>query len=197
MYDGWRRTALLAQAGSRVHRGARVRGPIPRHPDGGCGPAHEVGTWANTGAVRPTLGALNRGAHGNRRDLCYASAKGWCHSIRWCCSRVGCLAILNTPSCGKLALTIVVAGVSVLFGGHVWEEGGLHTVVQSRQTDLEACPYLSLDLSFTESHRAKRARSCCINLALECRLRLTFPPTLSTLSVLGIHILNASWTQIG
>ena len=46
-------------------RGAGVRGPTPRHPDAGHGPAGDVGTYANSGAERPALGTLEGGTNGS------------------------------------------------------------------------------------------------------------------------------------
>ena len=46
--------------------------------------------------------------------------------------QVGCLAILNMLGCCEhLVLTIVTAGVDVLFGGHVGMVGELHAAAQN------------------------------------------------------------------
>ena len=192
-YDGQRRRVLLAGAGTRVWRGTGVRSPAPRYLDGVHGPAGKVGTYTST--ERPALGALNGVA--DRREWCHTGAKGWCHNGRWCCGRVGYFAILNRPRCGKLALIVVATGVGVLFGGHVVGEGGLCNMAQNRKTDLEVHPCLGLDLSCTQSPRAKWARSCSISFALEGCLRPTFTATLPTLSILGIDTLNAGCMQTG
>ena len=66
-YDGQRKTGLLAGAGPQIWGDAGVGGPTPRHR--GLWP---VGTGANTGAGRPTLGTL-WGADGSRREWFYAN----------------------------------------------------------------------------------------------------------------------------
>ena len=121
-----------------VRRSAGVKCPAPIHPDGGRWPVGEVGTWANTGAKRPTLGTHHGGGDGSIREWCPTSPRGWYHGGRWCHGRLGHSAILNRPSCGELALTIVSAWVGVLLGGHVGGEGGLHIPVQNRKTDFRS-----------------------------------------------------------
>ena len=54
----------MAHVSHGVQGGTGVRGPTPRHPDGGHGTADEVGTGANTSAGMPTLGALQGGDDG-------------------------------------------------------------------------------------------------------------------------------------
>ena len=74
-------------------------------------------------------------------------------------------------------MTIVVAGVGVLFGGHVVGEGGLRASAQNRQTILGVCLYLSLYLSCTQTCRAKWARSCSTGTLLKADLQthLNYP----------------------
>ena len=67
-------------------------------------------------------------------------------------------------------MTIVVAGVGVLFSGHVVGEGELCTAVQNRQTILEVCLCVSLDLSCTQTCKAKCARSCSTGGLLKANL---------------------------
>ena len=90
----------------------------------------------------------------------------------------------------RLDLTVVVAGVGVLFGGHVV---GVDFAPWHR-TDR---PTLEIVHVLTCPTPGPIEPNWLGPIALEGHLRPTFKPTLPTHSILGIHIPNTSQMQTG
>ena len=80
-----------------------------------------------------------------------------------------------------------------MFGGQMGVVAELRAMVQKTyRLTLEIHRCLSLDLSCTQTHRTEQTRPFSISPAPEGYLRLILTPTLPTLSILGIHIMDAS-----